>query len=379
MLASAGLAILVATAGYRGMTDEAGRRLVLAALLFVLTAPVAAVLWFQHPAVEVAVRQIVPQPGAPLALSGALGSRSHDQGSDERSPFLEGTFGSLEIADIGAPSSDHEDAQAATFHVGLPVAASDCGRLEAEFGGGCCSRSEAELSGGCGPVLRDFEGFEILTLRRKLPLTALIRPRSARTVELIETTARAQQRVPTEWNLAHDGSSTDVDLYCFDGAPLEVRIPFGDARASATCALASETFRLSVEVDEGPAATLFLNELGKLEADVTASAAEAVVDRAELSVDGGVENLPSSPVRIALDADEGESVDLELDQSLESDLNEVSLSSAGVSSVTVGDRERVPNWFEQHSELMYFVAGILLATLVPALFDFILARLRRDN
>jgi hypothetical protein len=359
VLAAAGLAILVAAAGYRGMTDDAGRRLLLAALLFVVMAPVAGFLWFQHPAVEVALRQVVPAPGAALTLSHVSSAES------EKAPLLESTFGTLEVADIG-PRSDSEGAQATIFHFRLPVARSDCARLEAEFDGGCADP---------GRVLRDFEGFEIVVSRGSQPLTAVIRPRGARTIELIETTAQAQQRVPTEWNFAHDGPSTDVELHCLDGAPLEVKTPF--ASAHAHCALDGATFRLSVEAGGRLPATLFLSELSEFKADVTGSTAEAIVEDAELSVDGSAENLPSSPVKISMNASKGESFDLELDQSLASDLNEVAFRSAGVSSVTVGDQERVPNWFEQQPDLAYFVVGILFATLVPALFDFFLARLKR--
>lgn len=365
-LATAGLAILVAAAGYRAMGDDAGRGLVLASLLFALAMPVASFLWFQRPAVEVTLGHLVPQPGAPLTLSGASGSGSRDHGPGQRPPSLEGTFTALEIADIGARSTDEEGARATTFHIGLPVAISDCARLEAEFGGGCAEP---------GPALRGFESLEIRTLRRTLPLTALIAPRGARTIELIETTAQAQQAVPTEWNLAHDGPSTDLELHCLDGAPLEVETPYAHARP--TCALDGTTFWLAVEAGGRLPPTLFLSELSQFEADIAGGTAEAVIDDAELSIDGEAENLPSSPVKIAIDAEGDEDVDLDIDQSLVSGLNQVSFNSAGASNVTVGDRERVPNWFEQHPELAYFIIGILFATLIPALFDFVTSRLKR--
>jgi hypothetical protein len=365
VLATVGVAVVLTATGYRGMAGEAGRRLLFAAVLFASTAPVAVILWLHHPAVEVAMRQVVLRPGASLTVSDISSPQSQRADSGEGQPLVDGSFGVLEVADIPPATSHHVDARTTVFHIRLHVESSDCARLEAKLEGGCAK---------VGTPLRDFDSFEVLTPRRTQPLTAVIRPREARAVELAETSESVQQGVPTEWNLAHDGPRTDVDLYCLDGAPLEVRTPF--AHAHAHCDLAGEIYLLSVEASAGPDATLFLSELSELRAHVAGGAANAVVENAALSIEGNPEDLPNSPGKVSLTAGEGEDVELRLKQSLASNVNDVSFFSAGASSVKAGDRERVPNWFAQHSDLAYFLAGILFATLLPALFDFLLTRLK---
>jgi hypothetical protein len=363
-LASAGVATLIAAAGYRRASDDPDLRLALAGVLFVPALFVGGFLWFHGSTVEATAKGIVPIPGAPLRLSEA-GSEVGSDGPGRS--LLEGTFTVMQIAESGASVATEANMPSRVFRIQLPVRPSDCSRLGARFGGGC-SRP--------GPALRGFATFDILSLRRALPLTAEIRPFGASALELIETTSQAQQSIPTEWNLTSYGSRTDVALHCVDGTPLELKTSFA-AGARGRCTPGGSTYELTVQTAGERPAMLFLNELSEFTAHVSGRTAHATVADAELSVDGEEKALPSRLTPIYMHADQDHMVELAIEQSLGSDLNHVSLSSTGVSTVEANRRELIPNWIERHSDFVYFVLGILIASLAPTLFDFTLSRFKR--
>lgn len=362
---SAGLAIVVAAAGYRQASEDSGRRLALALVLFVPTIPLGCFLWIHRDSVEFTAEKVIPRPGGALRLSEVSDVEPGRKAPGEGTAPVEGTFTSLEIAEAGNRPVEEQTGPKRTFTVRMPVRHSDCMELEARFGGGC---------GRPGSVLRGFVNFEVASARRAQPLSAEVRPGEARALELIETTARAQQAVPTEWNLASWAPRTAVTIQCSDGAPLAVRTSLEYARAR--CAHRAATYELTVEPVGGRPATLVLSELSVFTVHMSALKAYAIVSNARLSVDGSARTLPFRPAPISIQAPQDDSVDLTIEQSLQTHLNEVSLSANSASSVTTGSHELIPNWLEQHSDIAYFVLGILFASLIPALFDFALARRR---
>jgi hypothetical protein len=362
LLASAGVAALIASAGVHRVSEPASRRLALALLLTLIVAPPAVFLGLQRSPVEVALSDIEPKPGAAMVFSG-LDTKGALMGGVP-APAL-AAFGSLELAELEPPTGSR--IQTATkLLVSVPVRARDCMGLEFRLGGSCHQPDGSHhLS-------------EPLTIRspgNRQPLIAELRPKGVRSLELSESSSLSQQSVPTEWAVATGGGQLDVNVRCHPGTGLLLtELP---TKARSRCGLGGTTFYLLLASTSDSDLSLFTNELSEFEAHLNAERVEATVEGGHLAVSGATCDFPVPPVPIDFRASPGHLVDLELRQSIETGRNHITLESDRADRIAVAAHDLVQSWPQQHSNLAYFLLGVLAAVLVPAIFDFAIHRLTK--
>jgi hypothetical protein len=360
LTAMVGVATLVVAPIYARQQEDVTRRAILPSVFLGVIAVMAIFLWFQHPVADVELKRIDAKPGSALVLSGV--------DLEKTVPSIEGSFASMGIVESNPPGLPNDAIDTGAFHIRVPVASSACGRLEAELGGSCTDRPDSQLT--------DFHALEIRTLDPDAALSTGIRLENARTIELTRTTRSTQQVVPTEWGLTQDSPRLEVDIQCIDRAPLALKTILGRS-VRADCALDGPTFQLAVAPAPGTRGSLFLRGVGELSAHVWGDGVETIVEKADLLLDGSREPLPELPAPVVLHTPDTGKVKLTAEQSTAERIDEVSISSASVSSAMVGDEERVQNWLQRNVELAYLIGGIVLAMFAGALLDLIFVRLRK--
>lgn len=363
LLVSANVATLIAFVGAHRVSEPTSRRLALAILLTLVVAPPAVFLGLQRSPAEATLSSIEPTPGAAMVFSGLETQGALTRGSS--APVL-AAFGSLELADLEPPSGSK--LQTATkLLVGVPVRARDCADLEARLGGSC------HQSGS--PRYLAEPPLTIRSPGTKHSLIAELRPKGVRSLELSESTSLSQQSVPTEWTVAAEGGQLDVDVRCRRGTQLLIEELSNKARSR--CGSGDATFYLLLAPASGSSLAIFANELSEFEAHLGAERVETTVEGGHLAISGASRDLPVPPVPIDFQASSGHSFDLELRQSVQTGRNHITLESDRATRMDIGGHNLVPSWPQQHSNLVYFLLGVLATVLVSAIFDFAVHRLTR--
>ncbi len=206
-------------------------------------------------------------------------------------------------------------------------------------------------------------------------LIAEVDTENVRSLELSESTPRSQRAVPTEWALAADGGTIELQVRCPRGTHILItELP---SKALTRCKAGEATFQMPLASPARSGLSLFLNELSEFHARLSVERVQADIDAGHLQISDAGRDLPSGPVPIDLRASSDSTVDLDITQSVDTDQNHISLESDRADRVEVDNHDERRSRLDEHMTFVYFVLGLIAATLIPAGVELVLRRLAK--
>jgi hypothetical protein len=312
-----------------------------------------------HPPINTSLSSAAPAPGMPVTISGLT------QTEDSEPPF-EADVGSFSITQLPSKPIPEAKRKAGKVTLLLPIPSSSCKPLRRVLGGRC--EGEAPVPSG------EPEGIEVKPLRPSTAMSMQLQPKDGNVVQLTQSTPATEQPIPTAWAVRTDAAETEVTFGCATPMPLLVAVP--PHRQRVMCAPGKAVFRLAVQPRRPTAPIIFINDVGRIEANLNGRKARVGVLHGALHVGDNQpaleEGKGGAQVEIASDRQSG--VDAVLEDSDRSKVASLTFSSKEASTVTVGGVNQIPSWLDRHEGLHYLLLGLAGGALAATLIDYLAKR-----